>query len=280
MKKQTTFQLAAWVMVFLAARAWGGVYYEAKTTGEGKGADAQSATVKAWVSGEKAKVLFEATGNPMMEPGSYWLTTDGGKTLFLVNPKDKTYGKWDLDAMVQMAAGVTKMMNLEIKEGRVEKLEERPGGTVAGLPTTYYKYRITYRQTMKFMMMSQDNRVEEIHEMWLAPELVEKALGVYLRKAPPRTVSEEFNRLLELEYQKAQGIPLRSRIAVTTRDKKGATETSVVTMEVTALQVIPVPESTFVIPQGYKEVNLLPAGEAGEGEENPMVKLFGGKKKN
>lgn len=275
-------RLALLGLAVLAARAGAGVYYEARTSGEGKGSEVHSATVKAWVSGEKAKVFFETTENPLMKPGSYLLTTDGGHTVYLVNPKDKTYGKWDMDAVIQMAGGMTKMMKLQISEGKVEKLEEKPGGVVAGLPTTYYKYRITYRQTMKFMMVSGDDRVEEIHELWVAPELVEKALGVYLRKTPPKTVSEDFNRLLEMEYQKVQGIPLKSRTVMTTQDKKGATKTSIISMEVTKVQVIPVPDATFVIPPDYREVQMLPfdgGEEAGEGEENPMAKLFGGKKK-
>lgn len=182
------FVLAAVALAVLAAPASSGVYYEARTTGEGKGSEFQAATVKAWVSGDKAKIFFETTGNPMMKPGDYLLAFGGGQTLYLVSPKDKTYTKWDMDAMMQMAAGFTKMMKMEIHDAKVEKLEEKPGEAIAGLPTIYYKFRTTYRQTMKFMMMSQDNRVEEVRELWVAPDLVEKALGVYLRKTPPKTV--------------------------------------------------------------------------------------------
>lgn len=272
-------KLAVLALAALAAPAISGVYYEARTSAEGKGTEAQNATVKGWVSGEKAKVLFESTGNAMVQKGSYLLTTDGGQTLYLVNPKDKTYSKWDMDAMIQMAAGITKMMKMEITEGSLEKLEERPGEVIVGLPTTYYKFRTHYRQTMKFMMINQDNRVEEIHELWAAPDLVEKALGVYLRKTPPKTVSEDFNRSMAVEFEKVKGIPLKSRIVTTVQDKKGAKQTTTVSMEVTKLQVMPVPDSTFEIPAGYKEVALLPTGEDSEGEENPMSQLFGGKKK-
>lgn len=272
-------RLSVLALALLAAPATSGVYYEARTSTEGKGSEAQNAMVKAWVSGEKAKILFESTGNPLMKQGDYLLTTDGGQTLYLVSPRDKTYSKWDMDAMLQMLGGVTKMMKMEITEGKVEKLEERRAEPIAGLPTTYYKFRTTYRETMKFMMMNQDNRVEEIHELWAAPDLVEKALGVYLRKTPPKTVSEDFNRLLALEFAKVKGIPLKSRTVTTVQDKKGSKQTTTVTMEVTTLQLTPVPENTFQIPAGYKEVELLPTGEDSQGEENPMSKLFGGKKK-
>ncbi|MCX7894496.1 MAG: DUF4412 domain-containing protein [Thermoanaerobaculum sp.] len=272
--------MAAWaVWVALSTGATAGVYYEAKTTAEGKGADYQRASVKAWVSGDKAKVVFEQSGNPMVETGAYLITTDGGENLFMVNPKDKTYSKWDLDAMVQMVGGLNQMMNIQIKELNVQQLEERPGGVVAGIPTKYYKFRTTYRQTMKFMMMNRDDQIEEVRELWVAPELVERGLGIYLRAKPPKTVDEGFNRLMELEFEKVKGVPLKMVTVTTTRDKKGATEVRTVTMEVTKLQVMPVPDETFSIPSGYKEVQLLPTGEGEAGQENPMGKLFGGNKK-
>lgn len=259
-------------VVFLAAVANAGVYYEAKTTGEGKGAKMQAAVVKAWVSGDQAKILFESSENPFAKSGTYLLTTDGGQTLYLVNPKEKTYSRWDMHALMGTAAAMGQMMQLEISEGKVEKLEEKPGGVIAGLPTTYYKFRQTYRQKVRFLMMKQDKQVEQIHELWVAPKLVEKALGAYLQKTP-RTPSEEFNKLLALEYEKVQGFPLKRRTVTTT--KNGATETQVVTTEVLTLQMTPVPASTFALPPDFKEVELFPGSEDGE---NPLSKLLGGKK--
>ncbi|MGQ9835553.1 MAG: hypothetical protein ACUVRQ_06190 [Thermoanaerobaculaceae bacterium] len=74
-------------VLFLAAVAHAGVYYEAKTTNEGKGAETQDAYVKAWVSGEKIKIIFESSGNPVIEKGNYLLSTDGGKVVYLVIPE-------------------------------------------------------------------------------------------------------------------------------------------------------------------------------------------------
>ena len=272
MRKQVA--LVAGILFAVTARA--GVYYEAKTVAEGgKGVDQENTTVKAWVSGDAAKVEFVASNNPMLEPGAYLLTRDAGNTLYLVNPKDKTYAKYDLDAMMSMAGGVMKMMNLEVSEVKVEKLEEHPGTPVAGIPTVYSKYRTSYRQTMSFMMMKQDNRVEEINEVWSAPSLVEKALGVWLKPTPKKTGVESFDRLIAAEMSKIPGFPLKVRTVTTTTDKKGKTQTTTVTMEVTTLQAMPVPESTFALPADYKEVSLLPTGE-GEGGENPF---FGGRRR-
>lgn len=239
----------------------------------------QEAVVKAWVSEGKAKVLFESSKNPFTKSGTYFLTRDGGQTLLLVNPKDKSYSRWDMDAMAQMVAGFDQMAKFEVSEGKVELLEQRPGEPVAGMPTTYYKFRTSYRQKMQFMMFKQDNRVEEIRELWTAPQLVEKAMEIYLRKTPPKTVSDDINRLMQMEFEKVKGVPLKMRTVTTIQNKSGKTDTNVVTMEVLTLQMLPVPDATFQLPADYKEVQLLPTGgEGGEGADNPMRQLFGGKK--
>lgn len=132
---------------------------------------------------------------------------------------------------------------------------------------------------MQVLRFEQDNRVEEIRELWTAPQLVEKALGIYLRKTPPKTFSDDLNRLMQMEFEKAKGVPLKMRTVTTIQDKSGKTETNVVTMEVLTLQMMPVPDATFQLPADYKEVQLLLfGGEGEEGADNPMGKLFGGKK--
>jgi hypothetical protein len=261
----------------LAGASWvqAGYYFESKTTGEGQGAQTQSMVAKGWVSGENMKVLLEASGNPMAPSGSYLLSHDAGKTTYLVNPKEKTYAKWDMDALMGMVGAVGSMIKWEFSDIKVEKLAEGPGEPVAGIPTQYYKFRTTYRQKVQILMMKQDAQVEKIDEIWAAPQLVEKALGVYLRKTPPKTGNESFDKFVAMEFAKVQGIPLKMRSVTTTKDSKGKTDTQVVTMEVTTFQSLPVPDSTFALPADYKEVELFPG--AGDGD-NPMSKLFGGKK--
>ena len=87
------------VLLAFAAQSFAGVVLVAKTTAEGgKGAEQQNSIVKTWVSGDNGKTMFEESANPMMAKGTYIITKDGGKTMYLVNPEDKTYMKWDLDS--------------------------------------------------------------------------------------------------------------------------------------------------------------------------------------
>jgi hypothetical protein len=276
--------LAVAVMLVLAAPSFAGVVYSAKTTGEGaKGAEMQSSTVRAWVSEGNAKVLFEASENPMTESGSYLITRDGGQTIYLVNPEDKTFAKWDLEAMMQLASGAMKMVNLKITDPKVEKLGESLGEPIIGVPTTHYKFRTSYGMQMKFFGMSQSNTIVQDEEIWSAPSLLDAGFGIWLRKSPPKTGDDQFDALMRSEMQKMNGFPLKRLTVTTTTDKNGKAQTTRTTMEVTEMQMVPIPASTFEIPPDYKETQLLPSGEGEEGEqggENPLAGLFGKKKKS
>ena len=276
---------AAVMAVGLSAAAQAGIYYEATTRTEGdtRGA-AMTMAVKAWVSGEQAKVEFTQSDNPFMAQGNYLLTTDGGKTLYLVNPSEKTYTQWDLEKMMGMAGGMMKMargiMHMTFSDPKVEKLGEEDGGTLLGMPTTHYTYRTSYSVETKILGMRHKSDMVNTENIWATDAMSEAALGVWLRKTPPKTGDEQLDKLVAAEVGKIKGFPLKQVTVATTTDSKGKTATNTTTMEVTALEKQAMPDGTFVLPAGYRETQMVPEGEGkDEGSENPMMKLFGGKKK-
>ena len=268
------------VLLVFAAHSFAGVYYVAQTTAEGgKSAEKQNMVVKAWASGDSGKVVFEESENPMMGKGTYIITKDGGKTMFLVDPKEKTYMKWDLESMMGLLGGAMKMMNLKFTDPKVEALGEEPDGLVAGVPTVHYRFRTTYAMSMSFMMMKKNSKVVKDEEIWAATKLADAALGIWLRKAPPKTGNEDMDKLIKAEMGKVQGFPLKRKTVTTSTDEKDKKEVTTITMEVTELQMVPVPDSTFEIPSDYKETSLAGTGEGEQGEEsNPLLKMLGPKK--
>jgi hypothetical protein len=92
MQKRIALVIAA--ALASAAPTLAGVVYSAKTTGEGaKGAEVQSSTVRAWVSEGSAKVLFEASENPMTESGFHLISAMADRPL-PGQPGRQTYAKW------------------------------------------------------------------------------------------------------------------------------------------------------------------------------------------
>jgi len=271
-------RILAWsavALVVLACEATAGVYFRSVTKTEGEHAAGSAITVKAWMSGDRGKVEFLESDNPMLEAGSYFLTQDGAATMILVDPKDKTYMKWDMAAMMGVASSAMKMMNMKYSEPKVEVLSEENGGLVAGLPTRHYKVRTSYTTEMKFMGMKRSSSVVTEEDIWATSELVEAALGMWLRKEPPKSGDEQFDAFVAKQMNVVKGFPLKRISVTTTTTDKGKPQVTKMTMEVVELQAMPVPASTFQIPPDYREVTM---SEGGEGEANPFAGMFGKKK--
>lgn len=255
--------------------ATAGITYTMVTTGSGAGAEVMSQTAKGYVSGEKLRVDFVESGNPIMGKGTYVLSQDAGRTMLLVNPKDKTYATFDVEAMMGAATSMLKalgpMAQISFSKPSIEKLLDEPGPSLLGLPTTHYKFRTTYSMDMKVMGMKMGNASVVEEELWSTTAFdQELAMAAWLRKGV-KTGDESFDALIEAEMNKSNGLPLK-RVAVTTNtDAQGRKTTTTQTTEMTAIdQNAVIPPGTFTLPPGYKETQLIPTAAG-------MPAMFGGK---
>jgi hypothetical protein len=157
------------------------------------------------------------------------------------------------------------LLKLQFSDPKVEKLLDEDGGTLLGLPTRHVRYRTSYTMTVKVFGMGSSSDVVTEQDVWLTQKLQDVALGLWLRADPPRTGNEQLDKLIASGRGKVQGFPLKSVIASTSTDKKKGTQTVThTTMEVTQLDAsAAVPPSSFEIPAGYTETQMLPAAKQG-----------------
>lgn len=270
MRKSRRFILAVTLGLALASPAWAGISYKAVTeTKTPGGRGGMKMLVDAQVEGDKARIEFKESNNPMMGRGSVMITDDCGKTIYLVNPKEKTYSRWDVDAMAKLLGGVMGgmggMFKMEISNPKVEKLLEEPGPSISGVATTHVRTKSSYAMSMKVLGMNQASKVESVQDVRVASSLTDLGFGVWLRKEPPKTGHADLDRLIAAEMDKVTGVPLKMVTVQTSTDtKKGQTTTTETTMEVTELKtgVAPAGAESYRVPAGFKEVELFPA-EAG-----------------
>ena len=121
------------VMGPLAAAANAGHVYKATTVDKlENGKERSRIQVDGWVEGDAAKVVITGQKGTMFKDGSYLLTEDGGRTLYLVDPKEKAYAKWDLEAMLASIAALFESMgpllDLDFTNATSQKLGEEDGG--------------------------------------------------------------------------------------------------------------------------------------------------------
>jgi hypothetical protein len=270
---------SAAVLVFAlvaALPAVAGYRYTAVTTVTSDQGDSRT-EVEAWIDGDKAKVVFtDASGQPLFEEGTYMVTTDAGRTLFLVDPEEKTYSRLDLAAMMQslnaMVESTGGLVDLEFEDPEVEKLGQEPGEELLGYPTTKTRFRTAFDMTLKVMGMKNRNRSESVTEVWTTDALDDPAFGVWLRKEPVETGDADFDDVIAASLSTVEGFPLKTVSDTTTiggRRGQRRTESRSETV-VTALEETSVPASTFEIPDGYEETELMD-----EEESNPLSGIFG-----
>jgi hypothetical protein len=254
---------AALACLALSAPAWAGLHYVSVTNIKSD-AGTQVMRAEGWVEGDNAKVAFLESDNPLMAEGAYLLTTDGGKTMVLVNPEEKTYAPFDLSAMAQTAGAMMKglggLVKMNVSNQKVEKLAEEPGPQVLGYSTTHYRFRTVYDMELKVMGMGQKTHNDTVADTWTTTAIGDAGLGAWLRREPPRTGIADLDELIASEMAKGiQGVPLKMTSVTTSKDQKGREQTSTMTMEVTSLKKESVPASTFAMPAGYTETQMMPA---------------------
>ncbi|MDX1645018.1 MAG: hypothetical protein R3244_11735 [Thermoanaerobaculia bacterium] len=281
----------------VASASWAGYYYEAvSVTKNQKGRTMDEMVVKSWVDGPKARVEFDSKQKEgPFGSGSYWVTTDGGETIYWVNPKDRTYSRFDLEEMMaavgqmmQMFEQMGGMMKMEFTDVSHEKVSEGPGGSILGYPTTRYEFESGYTMEIKVMGFGQKTRVDMESTVWSTDALDASGFGVWLR--PDRTLKTGFDDLDEMIDSHAQamkGFPLKSEVVSRMTNKKGKTQTTMSTTEVKTMREQSVADQSFTVPAGYQEVEMIPnmpqqaQGQQGEQEKKGGLSgLFGRKKKD
>jgi len=283
----TSFLAALTALLAAATPAAAGLYIEqtVSSTGQGQGMDMN---VRAWAEDGQVKIEYLDSNNPIMPAGSYLLTTDGGQTVYLINPEEETYSVWDLNQVFaflgQMSEATGGMMTIDFKDPMSESLGSEPGPTMLGYDTTRRTWRSGYTMDMKIAFMDQSNRMETTTEAWVTDEVEYPALGIWFTAKPPTTGDPELDQVLTDSMEQIRGMVLKMVQDTTMTNKKGQTSNSSTTMEVTTLREEAIDGSTFAMPVGYTETPLLPMPAEMEGGEEggPMEGLkglFGRKKK-
>jgi hypothetical protein len=272
--RKLTLSLISAAFLLAAIPCSAGIHYKSVSKTESEGTRAQGSDVQAegWVAADKAKVAFlESNGNPMAQKGTYILTKDGGKTLYLVNPNDKTYAEWSLQGMLGTVGavmnGMGPLLKVQFSDFKSSKVSDEDGGLVVGVPTRHYRFHTSYTMSIKVLGMGNTANVVSDQDVWATTRLTDVGLGVWLRAEPPRTGNAEFDKLIAAQAGRYEGFPLKVvTTSVSTQQKGNKTTRSTSTVQVTELdRNAAIPASTFEIPAGYKETQIVPTQGNGGG---------------
>ena len=171
-------------VVPLVALAWpaaAAVTLKEHRVTEGKNGRQQE-TVEIVSDGDRAKVTFLESNNPMMTSGSYVLANPD--TTYLVFPDRKSYMRIDMAEMAAMQQTSAQMMQQVREQGAqrgeaggvktvsnfsFKPLVDEAGPTLLGMPTRHYKFQLAYTVSETIAAnkgLTTDHSVQRTDEFW------------------------------------------------------------------------------------------------------------------
>lgn len=246
------------ILVF-AVSSFAGVEWKARTVTQAE-AKGQSNTVvqQVFAQGGNVKLVFESVAyeNEMFKKGSYWLFKAADESFYMVNPEDKTYARLPINAMLQMAGVVGKLVKIKIKNPviNVEKLGTE---TMLGYPCLHSKMLMEYDMEVKIAIIKSKSHEKIEKETWSTPKFKGmEEMAESFRFRDFKTGMEDLDALIEqqMKAEAGLGFPLKMITVTTSIGKKGKEkEKSRQVMEVLSLGAKNLPASFFEIPAGYEE---------------------------
>jgi len=250
--------------VVVGSQTFGGISMTSVTTVDsGGGASREPVTMKMQVEGECARIEWAGGRGPA--GGGYMLTTDGGQTVFMVNPEEKTYMKWDIEKMLQGVSGMVDqmkgLMQVKVTGHSVEKMADEAGPAMHGYPTRHYRFVTRMTTETTILGRKQTNTSTNEQEVWTTTKIEAPGFAMWRKLQSQRTGLADVDKLVEAERAKGiKGVPLKS--VLTSSGARGRTTRTIT--EVTEVKEGRIDRSAFEIPKDYKEEKIeIPAEAAG-----------------
>ena len=266
--------------MLIASITTAGIRYESTTRSVDEDGDVQQVyIVTSWVDGDRARIEFqEAKGGPVPDE-AYMITTDGGATMYMVNPEEQSYMEWNLDRMFQTLGDLQQasggMVSMDFSDTSAEYQGSSPGGPILGYDTTKHAMKSAFTMEVKVFGMKQSTTVRTETEAWMTDKLAAPGFGAWLRGTPPRTGDPELDSMLDGIAAKLDGVVLKSVSNSVMVDNKGRESRSRSMTEVTSIEETDIDPSMFEIPEGYEKVEMPTMGEGTESDEDQPKGLGG-----
>jgi hypothetical protein len=251
----------------VASQAFGGVSMKAVTTG---GAGGSREPVTTIVQAEGDSVRLDRSGATGPYGQGYVVSTDGGLTMYMVNPAEKSYVKLDIEKLLDTVGGMMdsmkQFMQVNVIQHKVEKLVDEDGPKMLGYPTRHCKFVTTLvTETTVFGRKKTNSTVTE-QELWTTTKIATPGLALWQKLQSQKTGFADMDKVIESEKAKGiKGIPLKS-ISSSSSDGKGQVKT---VMEVAEVKEERIGKEVFTIPSDYteKKMEMPEDSEQGAGKE-------------
>jgi hypothetical protein len=190
-------------------------------------------------------------------PGDWYLTGDGGRTVTLVDERQRTHCLVNV-AAVREEVGDGKGLAVRVHDLAAQVHHDGPCGAVAGWATTCVTVDRRYTVRSQYLLMRTETRVAERVRYWVAPALADLTppFGTFFGSRTELLVRRDSAFVArEREVARALGPGGVLRVEVTHTETNGrarARHTRVI--EASELRRAPHDERLFEVPPGYRLV--------------------------
>ena len=230
------------------------------TDSKGKVTPQPTVVARTVVRGDSARAdVIEGMGD--FKPGVFFLTYDGGHTLYIVYPEKRQYSLVPLDSMGDAVAGAVNRGVFKVKLDDVQAGFERVATTdsIGGFRTEQVRISRSFRVTIKVVLVKKHIKMRETRDMWLSPDLprlanplggMYMAIGDAMSRADPVLTS----RMAAIDDSVGTATRLRVVHKLVTGDDDDPTET-VTTIETLNLAPVRTDSVRFDLPAGYRKTD-------------------------
>lgn len=252
MKRFATLAIALLITVPVFA----GIAYDFSMTTTGEGQSQKMAGV-AKVEGSKMRMEIQDGDEAVFESGSVILSRDGGATMTVLDPSDKTYFELSVDQIFNQLTSMMQSMGsnfeMSIKNQKVDVEKLGAGDKIAGHATTRYRIDAKYDIVMSMMGMNMTMSVDSSTLMWATPDIAKDAATIFQSKGL-KTGMKDLDALIEKYADEVDGFPLRTE-ADSTMLMMGRTIKSKTVTEVSNVREAKIPNSEFDVPGDFRKVD-------------------------
>jgi hypothetical protein len=209
------------------------------------------------VRGDSARADVIA-GMGDFKPGVFFLTHDGGHTLYIVNPEKRQYSVVPLDSMGDAVAGAVNRGAFKVKLDNVQAGFERvpAADSIGGFRTEQVRINRSFRVTLQVLLLKKRIQMRETRDMWLSPDLprLPNPLGgMYLAigDATSRADAVLTRKMAAIDDSVGTATRLRVVHRLVTGNEDDPTET-VTTIETLDLAAARTDSVHFDLPAGFK----------------------------
>lgn len=238
----------------LAHSAFAGLTYKVEAVSSGVREGMMTGVAE--VEGKNFRFNVAQGDGMVFADSSFIVSSNGGRTMSVVDPGSKTYFDISLD---QITGGVSGLMSqtgakIAVANPKVNVRDLGPGEKLEGYPTQRKGIDISYDLNIDMMGQKMTMNMSTSTESWVTDQIPMEAAS-FLQTGELHTGIDDIDKLVAAQAKALTGFPLKQVTTVHINQGAGMNMDLKTTTTVSGIQKKTVPQSEFVVPAGFTKTD-------------------------